>query len=102
MTEMNEPTFFMSGRMSFGKEVSPQQLAQAQQLARKKLVAECENAGQPVPRVLVVTDEEREALVANGKHDGTNDSIVIDVEDIFQVGPSYFMAKRFPLLLIYR
>ena len=85
--------------MSFGKEVSPQQLAQAQQLARKKLVAECENAGQPVPRVLVVTDEEREALVANGNHDGTNDSIVIDVEDIFQVGPSYFLAKRFPLLL---
>ena len=86
--------------MSFGKEVSPQQLAQAQQLARKKLVAECENAGQPVPRVLVVTDEEREALVANGKHDGTNDSIVIDVEDIFQVRPKLFYGKT--LLLIYR
>ena len=72
--------------MSFGKEVSPQQLAQVQQLARKKLVAECENAGQPVPRVLVVTDEERQALVANENRDGTEDSIVIDVEDIFQVG----------------
>ena len=86
--------------MSFGKEVSPQQWAQAQQLARKKLVAECENAGQPVPRVLVVTDEEREALVADGNRHGEEESIVIDVEDVFQVGPSCFMVQNAALFYL--
>ena len=46
---------------------------QAQTLARKKLVAECEAVGQPVPKVLIVTEEERMRM---------DPADVIDIEDI--------------------
>ena len=46
---------------------------QAQTLARKKLVAECEAEGQPVPKVLIVTEEERMRM---------DPADVIDIEDI--------------------
>ena len=66
--------------MSFGREPSPQQLHQAQILARKKMVTECELVGQPVPKVLIVTEEERLKLC--DQENPENDSIVIDIEDV--------------------
>ena len=64
----------MSLQQFFLQSLTPPALCvQAQTLARKKLVAECEAVGQPVPKVLIVTEEERMRM---------DPADVIDIEDI--------------------
>ena len=61
-----------SARMSFGSDCDTQHI-QAKNLKRKRLLSSCELNGQPAPKVLIVSGEEKAPKL--------KDSVLIDVEE---------------------